>query len=540
MNDRAQGAAAGNPRAAGVAAAAAPAAPAAAMGGATKAGPATDGPVAHRGLITVSVMLATVMQVLDTTIANVALPSMQTDLGASPDTINWVLTSYIVAAAIATPLTGWVADQIGRKRLFLVSIIGFVLASVLCGLSWNLGAMVAFRLMQGVFGAAIVPLSQTFMLDINPPEKQGQAMAMWGAGIMVGPIIGPTLGGWLTENFDWRWVFFINVPVGIVALLGSAAYLPERAPKPRYFDVFGFAFLALGIGALQMMLDRGAELDWFSSTEVWVELGLALIGLWVAVMHFLTAARPFIEPRIFANRNFSIGLVMIFVVGMVLMASMALLPPLLARIYGFPVLTVGMIMAPRGMGTMVIMLIVGRLLRFIDPRLLIAAGLMLTATSMHMMSGFSPLMGSEPVIFTGVVQGMGMGLVFVPLSSIAFATMEPSLRADGTALFSLMRNIGSSIGISILGYLLTRNAAVNHVELIGPLTANNPDLGRINAALGGGADAMGAQVASVLDGIVTKQALMIAYNDDFLTMMWMCLAVIPLIALLRRPPQAAR
>ena len=477
-------------------------------------------------------MLATVMQVLDTTIANVALPSMQTDLGASPDTINWVLTSYIVAAAIATPLTGWVADQIGRKRLFLVSIIGFVLASVLCGLSWNLGAMVAFRLMQGLFGAAIVPLSQTFMLDINPPERQGQAMAMWGAGIMVGPIIGPTLGGWLTENFDWRWVFFINLPVGIIALLGSAAYLPERAPRPRHFDLFGFAFLALGIGALQMMLDRGAELDWFSSTEVWGELGLALTGLWVASTHFLTAERPFIDPRLFADRNFSLGLVMIFVVGMVLMASMALLPPLLSRIYGFPVLTVGMIMAPRGMGTMLVMLLVGRLLRFVDARALIAAGLLLTGWSMHMMSGFSPLMGAEPVIRTGVIQGMGMGLVFVPLSSIAFATMEPTLRADGTALFSLMRNIGSSIGISILGYLLTRNTAVNHVELVSPLTAVNPDLQRMADGLGG---LTTAQAAGVIDSLVTRQAMMIAYNDDFVVMMWMCLAVVPLIFLLRRP-----
>lgn len=498
----------------------------------TQAAAAPAGPVLQRGLITISVMLATVMQVLDTTIANVALPSMQTDLGASPDTINWVLTSYIVAAAIATPLTGWVADQIGRKRLFLVSIIGFVLASVLCGLSWNLGAMVAFRLMQGLFGAAIVPLSQTFMLDINPPERQGQAMAMWGAGIMVGPIIGPTLGGWLTENFDWRWVFFINLPVGIIALLGSAAYLPERAPRPRYFDLFGFAFLALGIGALQMMLDRGAELDWFSSTEVWVELGLALSGLWVASMHFLTAERPFIDPRLFADRNFSLGLVMIFVVGMVLMASMALLPPLLSRIYGFPVLSVGMIMAPRGMGTMVIMLLVGRLLRFVDARALIAAGLLLTGWSMHMMSGFSPLMGAEPVIRTGVIQGMGMGLVFVPLSSIAFATMEPTLRADGTALFSLMRNIGSSIGISILSYLLTRNTAVNHVELVSPLTAVNPDLQRMADSLG---RLTTEQAASVIDSLVTRQAMMIAYNDDFVVMMWMCLAVVPLIFLLRRP-----
>ena len=223
----------------------------------------TDTP--HRGLITLSIMLATVMQVLDTTIANVALPSMTGDLGASQDTINWVLTSYIVAAAITTPLTGWLADRLGRRELFLTSVVGFTVSSMLCGFAWSLETMVAFRLLQGIFGAAIVPLSQTFLLDINPKERHGQAMALWGAGIMVGPIIGPTLGGWLTESFNWRYVFFINLPVGIIAFLGSAAYLPRIAQRLRGFDFFGFAMLSLGVGALQLMLDRGAEVDWFSS-----------------------------------------------------------------------------------------------------------------------------------------------------------------------------------------------------------------------------------------------------------------------------------
>ena len=270
--------------------------------------------VPHRGLITLSIMLATIMQVLDTTIANVALPTMTGDLGASQDTITWVLTSYIVAAAIMTPVTGWLSDRIGRRELFLVTIVGFTVSSMACGLAWNLESMVLFRVTQGLFGAAIVPLSQTFLLDINPKERHGSAMAMWGAGIMVGPIIGPTLGGWLTETLDWRWVFFINLPVGIIAFLGCAAYLPRVAKRLRGFDFFGFAMLSLGVGALQLMLDRGGEVDWFSAAEIWIELGLSITGFWIFAIHLLTGSETFIELSIFRDRNFVTGLVFIFIV----------------------------------------------------------------------------------------------------------------------------------------------------------------------------------------------------------------------------------
>lgn len=488
--------------------------------------------VNNKGLITISVMLATVMQVLDTTIANVALPSMQADLGASSDTINWVLTSYIVAAAIMTPMTGWLADRIGRKRLFLISVAGFVAASLACGLAWSLVSMVGFRLLQGVFGAAIVPLSQTFMLDINPPEKQGQAMALWGAGIMVGPIIGPTLGGWLTESYDWRWVFLINLPVGIAAFLGCAATLPEKATLRRYFDLFGFAFIALGVGALQLMLDRGGEVDWFNSTEIWIELGLALTGFWVAVVHIATARRPFLEPAMFKDRNFSTGLVLIFVIGVVLLASMALLPPMLSRIYGYPVITTGLVMAPRGFGTMFSMILVGRLVQVVDPRLLITTGLLLTAWSLHVMTGFTPQMDSRLIIESGIVQGIGLGLVFVPLSTVAFATIPPNLRADATALFSLVRNIGSSIGISVVSFLLTRNVQVNHAELASALSSTAPE---VQAVLPAAQSLLGSSALSVLDSMVNIQALMIGYLNNFLAMMWVTLAALPLVLLLRRP-----
>ncbi|PTE20790.1 EmrB/QacA family drug resistance transporter [Cereibacter changlensis JA139] len=495
----------------------------------------TQPEVKHRGLITLSIMLATIMQVLDTTIANVALPSMTGDLGASQDTINWVLTSYIVAAAIMTPVTGWLADRVGKRELFLVSIVGFVISSMACGLAWSLPSMVGFRLLQGVFGAAIVPLSQTFLLDINPREKAGQAMALWGAGIMVGPIIGPTLGGWLTESYNWRWVFFINLPIGIVALLGCTAWLPRAARRIRRFDFFGFAMLSLGIGALQLMLDRGAEVDWFSAFEIWIYLFLTLTGFWVFVIHILGADKPFLEPRMFADRNFATGLVFIFVIGIILLASLALLPPMLSRIYGYPVITTGLVMAPRGVGTMISMLIVGRLVRRVDARVLVTMGLALTAASLHLMTGFTPQMDDSLIIWSGVIQGLGLGLVFVPLSTVAFATIDPMFRADATSLFSLVRNIGSSIGISMVTVMLTRNTQINHAELSTFITPYNPMVGQVSPeALQGSAAAL-----SQLDGMVNIQALMISYIDDFQLMMIITLAAMPLALLLRKPDAGA-
>jgi DHA2 family multidrug resistance protein len=372
--------------------------------------------VANRGLITASIMLATIMQVLDTTIANVALPTMTGDLGASRDTINWVLTSYIVAAAIMTPVTGWLSDRFGRRELFLTAIAGFTIASMLCGLAWNLEVMVLFRILQGIFGAAIVPLAQTFLLDINPKERHGQAMAIYGAGIMVGPIVGPTLGGYITEVLNWRWVFFINLPVGIIAFLGSAAYLPNVARRLRGFDFFGFAMLSLGVGALQLMLDRGAEVDWFSAAEIWIELGLSIAGFWVFIIHTATRTNTFIDVQIFRDRNFVTGLVFIFVVGILLLASMALLPPMLSQLFNHSTTLTGLVMAPRGVGTMLSMILVGRLVQVVDGRALVIAGLALTAWSLQMMAGFTPQMDDHVVIWSGVIQGLGLGLVFVPLN----------------------------------------------------------------------------------------------------------------------------
>ena len=490
--------------------------------------------VPHRGLITIAIMLATIMQVLDTTIANVALPTMTGDLGAAADTINWVLTSYIVAAAIMTPVTGWLADRFGRKELFLIAVVGFTVMSMLCGVAWSLESMVAFRVLQGVFGAAIVPLSQTFLLDINPKERHGSAMALWGAGIMVGPIIGPTLGGWLTESFNWRWVFFINLPVGIVAVAGMLIYLPAVGRRLRSFDFFGFAMLSLGVGALQLMLDRGAEVDWFSAAETWIELGLALTGFWVFIVHTLTAEHPFIDPKIFGDRNFVTGLVFIFVIGIVLLASLALLPPMLSRIFDYPTITTGLVMAPRGVGTMVSMIVVGRIIQKVDARYLVVLGLLLTAYSLHAMTEFTPQMDSYLIIETGIVQGLGLGLVFVPLSTVAFATLEGRFRTDAASLFSLVRNIGSSIGISVVTVVLARNVQINHAELGAGMTPFNQNLIEASPLAAAGDPASLMQ----LDGLVNIQSLMISYVNDFQLMMIVTLCAIPLVFLLKKPASA--
>jgi len=474
-----------------------------------------------------------VMQVLDTTIANVALPNMQGSLGATRDQITWVLTSYIVAAAIMTPMTGWIADRFGRREVFIASVAGFTAASMLCGVATNLGVMVLFRVFQGICGAALVPLSQAVLLDINPRERHGQAMALWGAGIMVGPIAGPVLGGWLTDTFNWRWAFYVNLPVGLLALLGMLIYLPKSHPRQRGFDFFGFAMLSLAVGALQMMLDRGDQLDWFSSAEIWLEMGLAISGAWVFVIHTATAEHPFLDPHIFRDRNLATALTLIFMVGIILLAGLALMPPMLQNILGYPVITAGMVLAPRGVGTMISMILVGRLVQRVDARILIFCGLSVTAFSLYQMTGFSPQMDKGPIIISGVIQGLGLGFVFVPLSTLAFATLEPRYRTDAASLFSLVRNIGSSIGISIVTVMLAHNLQVNRTELVSVLTPFDQQLDSVRRI---GSDQV---MLSMLDNEVTRQSLMVGYVDDFKLMMLITLMVLPLVFLLRKPAAPA-
>jgi DHA2 family multidrug resistance protein len=477
----------------------------------------------HGVLITISVMVASIMQSLDTTIANVALPRIQGSLSSTQDQITWVLTSYIIATAIMMPLSGWLAGQFGRKRIFLISIALFTFASVLCGLAQTLPEMVLFRTLQGLGGAALVPMSQAVLLDINPPERHGRAMAVWGMGVVLGPIIGPALGGWLTDDYNWRWVFYINVPFGILSFLGVLTFLAESARQRTRFDFFGFISLSCALGALQMMLDRGPLKDWFGAREVWIEATIAAVAFYLFAVHTATAReQPFVSPSLFRDRSFLTANIFIFVVGVVLFATLALLPPLLQEHMGYPVLLTGLITAPRGIGTLLSMVVVGRLIGRVATRYLILFGLLATAFSLWQMSGFSLLMDGGPIIWSGFIQGFGTGFVYVPLAAIAFATLNTQLRNEAPAVFNLMRNIGSSIGISVVEALLVRNTQVMHVALASHLTRYP------------GAHAVSAPAnLALLNAQVTEQAAMIAYNDDFRLLMILTICVIPFVFLLR-------
>lgn len=489
---------------------------------------------AHPGFITVSVMLTTIMQALDTTIANVALPHMQGAMGATQDQISWVLTSYIVAAAIFMPLTGFLSARLGRKKVFIVSVIGFTAASMLCGAAQSLGQLVAFRLLQGIFGACLVPLSQSVLLDTYPKEKHASAMAIWGVGVMVGPILGPSLGGWLTEYYNWRWVFYINLPFGLLAWFGLAAFVKETpTDNNRRFDMFGFAMLALAIGALQMMLDRGESQNWFSSYEIVAEAILAGLGFYLFVSHIFTYRNPFIEPSIFKDRNYSVGLLFIFVVGIILLATMALLPPFMQNLMGYPIIDVGFLLAPRGIGTMIAMVTVGKLANRVDVRLLILTGLLLTSFSLWEMTLYTTETTAFTIVTTGVTQGLGLGFIFVPLSTLTFSTLAPKFRNEGTALFSLMRNIGSSIGISVVVAYLAQRTQINHAAFADYITPFNLPLQQ--AAQSGAFNLNTPAGLAMINAKVTRQAATLAYLQDFRLMMWITLAAIPLILLLRNP-----
>jgi DHA2 family multidrug resistance protein len=492
--------------------------------------------VKHRALITGCVMIATLMQVLDSTIANVALPYMQGSLNTTIDQITWVLTSYVIASAIMTAPVGWMAARYGRKRLFLICLIGFTVTSMMCGAAQSLPQMVVVRVLQGCFGAALVPLCQAIMLDIYPIEKRSQAMAIWGLGVMVGPISGPTLGGWLTDAYNWRWVFYVNLPFGLLAIAGLALFLPSSVPDRRLrFDWTGFAVLGLGLGCLQLMLDRGQDQDWFSSREIILEGVLAAVGFYLFVVHMLTAERPFIPRAIFRDRNFTSAMLIMFSTGMVLLASSALLAPYLQNLAGYPVETAGIAMAPRGLGTMVAMILAGKYGSRVDQRIFMTTGVFVLAGTLYSMSTWTPDISRSQLLVTLVLQGFGMGWIFNPLSVIAYATLPAQFRADGAGLLSLFRNIGAAIGISVTSFSLTRNAQVVHEVLAVVATPFNRLL------QGAGAHAINPVTthgAELLDQMINRQALIVAYNDDFLLMTWVTLPTLLLLAMMRRAGRA--
>jgi MFS transporter, DHA2 family, multidrug resistance protein len=486
--------------------------------------------------ITTCLILATLMQALDTTIANVALPYMQGSVSASQDEIAWVLTSYLVTSAIMTPPTGFLATRFGIKRVLLVCIAGFTIASMLCGAAQSLTQIVLFRCLQGALGAPINPLTQAVLFNINPPERQGRAMSTFGIAIMAAPVLGPVLGGWLTSDYSWRAVFYINVPLGVLAFIGALVFLPDSKTNSNFkLDWFGFGTLSIAVGALQMLLDRGSEKDWFSSSEIIIETVLAGTAFYLFLVHIFTTRRPFIRPALFADRNFTAGTLFITSVGVSSYAALSLQPPFLQELLNEPIVTAGLVMGPRGFGTIVSMLVAGRLIGRVDTRLILFTGLITTAWAFYAMSRWSLDVSNMTIMLVGVVQGFGQGMITVPLSTLSLSTIAPEHRAEGAGVFNLARTIGSGLGISIVNSLFTRNVQVNHADISSYITSFNRTLSAPHVSAYWNPLTAGGSAA--LDSVINQQAQIISYNDDYKVLMLATLITLPLLLFLRKPKE---
>ncbi|TZG24743.1 MDR family MFS transporter [Sphingomonas montanisoli] len=493
-------------------------------------------PSAQRFGVSVFALLSTLMVVLDQTIANVALPHMEAALGASRDSVSWVLTSYILASAVATPMTGWLSGRIGRKQLFVIAIVGFTISSAFCGFSVSLPMMIASRVAQGIFGAFLTPMSQAIMYDINPPETRVTAMTYWGLGVMVGPVLGPVLGGFLTDAFDWRWVFFINVPVGILAAAGMAAFSPIFPADKRRFDAIGFSLVLIAVAGFQLVLDRGTQQDWFESWEIILEAGLAMAAFWMLCFYLRWKKEPIFSIEPLKNSSFVAALSLVFLIGAIASAGSVLLSPMLQSLMGYTVTDAGLMSMPRGLGAMAAMLVTGKLMSYIDARLLIFTGMVIMAVSLWMMTGFTLQMGKSLIIWSGVLQGIGMGMSMVPINIMSLATLDPRFRTDATSIYSLARSLGGSVIIAAVNAILARNMQVNHEELAGSVHASTMPylLDSILTGLGDRA----ASVVAMLDAEITRQSLMISYIDDYWLLMVATIVLLPVPLLVRKvaPP----
>ncbi len=486
-------------------------------------------------------MSATVLQALDTTIVNVALPHMQGQLGATPDQIGWVLTSYLVASGVFMPLTGYFADRLGQKNFLLISIFGFVVASALCGISTNLAEIVVFRLMQGIFGAALVPMSQSVMVQTFPSEERGRAMAIWGIGVMVGPILGPTLGGYITEAINWRWTFYINLPVGILSLFLTWRMVPDTPRRERRMDWFGFALLTLAVGGLQFVLDRGSQDDWYGSWAIRGATALCTAGFVGFLYHgFKHPRKALFDPRIFHDRNFATSSLLLAVFGLGMYGAMVLQPMMLESLLNYPASTTGLIMAPRGIASMIGMILVGKLINRVEPRSLIAFGIILSVIGSHAMTMYDLQVDKWWLIWPIVVQGLGLGMIFVPLATVAFATLPTEQSAEAAGVYSLMRTIGSSVGISIAMTVMTRYMQVGWNQIGGKINVFNPALPaylkRLGLTLGDPAS------AAVLAHTLARQSQMLGVIDAFKLISLSFVAMLPMVLLIgksaRKPGDA--
>lgn len=486
----------------------------------------------QRFLISVAVMSATVMQVLDTTIVNVALPHMQGELSATPDQISWVLTSYMVSSGIFMPLTGYFTHRFGQKKFLFASIFGFVVASVLCGVSTSLGQIVGFRLLQGISGAALVPLSQSIMVATFPQHERGKAMAIWGIGVMVGPILGPTLGGWLTEFMSWRWTFFINLPVGILSGFLVLRYIPDSERSERNMDWMGLTLLALGVGGLQYVLDRGAQDDWFSAMAIQFAAYLSIVGFIGFVLHTRShKGHALFSPPIFTDRNFMTASFLMAFLGLGLFGSMLLQPLMLENLMNYPTLTTGLTLAPRGIASMFSMMLVGRLINRVDPRWLIITGIGIFTLGSYQTTQYSLVMGIWQVIYPMLLQGMGLGMVFIPLSTLAFSTLQPRYAAEAAGMFSLMRTIGSGIGVSVVATVLTSHAQIAWHNVGSELQPYNQALLPYLHHLG--LNAHTPKSIGVLAKVLAQQSQMIGFLDAYIFVTFAFAAMTPLVLLMR-------
>lgn len=491
-----------------------------------------DGNSLNRSIITASAMMATTVVLLDQTIATIALPHMQGGLSATQDRIAWVMTTYFMAQAIGMAATGWVAGRFGRKKVYLAALAGFSICAVLSGNATSLPEILVYRAMQGMFSAPVVPISQALMLDAYPRERHGQAIAIWGAGVVFAPVMGPVIGGWLTDAYGWEWVFYVGLPFTLVALFCGAVSIRETPlDKERLFDWRGFSALALALASLQLMLDRGEFNGWFDSQEIVIEAGLVILGLYYFVVHSATTGNPFISPAIFRDRNMVLGLGLMFLLGVFVLSMNVLLPLYMQNLRGFPVMTAGFLMAPRGLGTFFSLMLAGQLVRWFDSRLIIAVGFASVAFSAWQFSTFTPDVDQAEFVITTLFNGFGIGLIWVPLTTIAFTTLEPKYRTEASTLTSLFRNYGAGIGVSAVMSVLSRSRAVAHAELTESLTpyAKNlhppilPHYWDLSTAAG----------RAAMNMEIGRQALAIGFINDFVLICVGGLVSIPLILLLR-------
>lgn len=490
----------------------------------------------HRTLITFGLILSAFMSAIDTTVVNIALPHIQGSISASPEQITWVITSYFIAQAVTIPISGWLAARFGLKPMLLACVFGFTVTSVLCGAATNLHELVLFRALQGVVAAPLMPVAQAVIININPPERLGRATAIFTMAAVVAPAVGPVFGGWLTEELSWRWCFYINVPAGVLSIALIYMFLPASSTVPRKFDFLGFGALGIAIGALQLMLDRGTTLDWFDSTEIWIEAAVALTAFWIYLTHTLTSRNPLFPTALLRDRNFQSSALFGFLFSTLTFTSFALMPLMMQGVLGYSAIDAGMLSAPRGVVMLIILQFMGRLDNLVDRRVLIAVGLAFFVLGFWEMSRFDLSMDGSAIVRATVLQGIGQGMLFVPLSTLGFLTIPRELRADAAAATSFVRNVGGSISVAVMQALTVMNTQTMQSSL-------SSHVGREVAA---------AQVlppylspdtvegAMALNAEIARQALMVAYIDDFYLLMIIATLCIPLVLLIRKPRRPAQ